>query len=685
MQLNPGEVQLDIGGIILDVEASSVVDDIAFDNGSFTVTLSPGNTLNVSSAERRKLTVDPTTYVRVTSACTSARSSVSLETTQDSGAITITITPSTVNSCSTEGGGGGGGGGAGASGQLGTVAPSPALSPAPITAPPPSPAIVPTPAETPTPAIIPLAEEIPPAPVSPMPAVTAAIEVPPIITNAIQAAQSIGSGAAQIYNSVNAGINGIYRNITTGYSDSAYIDLKIPNENFYLWNTNKPLQPKINYPTFKLVEDSTYIVTVLLAENPNIQDSSENYFSFTESEISTSFTSPLRNFSLFNAAKTAFAQNPGDPRLTLLHPDGNEILEIGKIYKITWMSENIPPESEINLSISRKASFQAIAGQINKDAVEAVNKLRADPVVTQTIKQIAAPASAGAAVAGVGAITATAAASNAPLAITITEFLQNLGFARFYLLGLLRFKRKKPWGKVIDKFSGRPIQGAAIQIYDAEFNKLKDTQITDADGRFAAIIRAGNYYLNVYAKGFEPQEAKIIKIESPEQTLNLEISLFPAEKELSLETLKKLSVLNIVKKILDAINPYLLAFGTFVSIITVIIVPSALNYGLLYLYILLDALKIYFSIRLLKPFGSVKDKKTGAPVSLAIVRIFDADNNHLLTTKATDDRGRFNFLLTPGNYYLTCIKGGFSPYRSPEIYLKKAGIASIDITLNKII
>jgi hypothetical protein len=126
-----------------------------------------------------------------------------------------------------------------------------------------------------------------------------------------------------------------------------------------------------------------------------------------------------------------------------------------------------------------------------------------------------------------------------------------------------------------------------------------------------------------------------------------------------------------------------LAIGTLLSIISVVIVPNTLNYIAFAVYIFLDTLKIYFAFHLMKPFGKVMDETTKDPLPLAVVRVFDQEKNWLLATKVADNQGRFNFLLAPGKYYLTCSRAGFAPFKSDSIVLEKAGLPTLEIKMKK--
>ncbi len=315
---------------------------------------------------------------------------------------------------------------------------------------------------------------------------------------------------------------------------------------------------------------------------------------------------------------------------------------------------------------------------------DTIEELRESPEAQRVVTEIIIPVSITVSAVAAGALVVTASVGSASVAFNLTQLFQQLGILRFYALGFLRFRRKKPWGKVTDKFSGKPLQGALVQIYEDEFKKIKDAQITDAEGRFAAVVSPGKYFLKVSRTGFETQETGAINISGGEQILNMEISLTPKIENFSVNYIRRVNFLNAVKKFLDAINPYLLAAGTLISVGAAIVIPTILNYLGVALYIVLDGLKIYFTFQYAKPFGQVFDARTRHPLALAVIRVFEEKNNMLLSTKVTDEAGHFNFLLSPGTYYLTCSKAGFESFKSPAMALSQSGVASMDIELKSI-
>ncbi len=510
---------------------------------------------------------------------------------------------------------------------------------------------------------------------------------------AFEAAKQISSRVLKIANLLGTEALEAIRSFTTGTAGIATIIDNAPNNGRYTWNTRGNLV--IGGAAIKglITEGSDYRIIIFSSIAPSIYESSDASFSFvspptallepgTPEGLGNLFSSRL--FSFFSGGLIAKAQENTAPSLKITYPNGGEKLIIGKKYNIKWESKNLPPGALVNIRVAKGLKLNEIAKVINKEFQKTVNILRGDPAVRKTADDITVPTSVTVTAASAGALTATASTGSAAFAINLSELFQILGLARFYLLGLVRFKRRNPWGKVIDKLSGKPIGLATIQIYESEFKKLKDSQITDDEGRFGALAGPGKYYIKVSKKGFQIFQSDVIEISSPDQILNFELYLSPIAEEWNLATLKKINFLNILKRFIELINPYLLALGTIFSIISAVILPSGFNYGVFYVYIILDLLKIYFAAHLLKPLGKVIDETTNEPLPLTVVRIFEEKKNWLLATKVTDEEGRFNFLLAPGQYYLTFLRAGYEPFHSGAVILKKAGLPSLNVKLKRI-
>jgi len=107
-----GSTIVNVGGYNLVVSGSANIDSIIVDTSSFSVQLSPGASLTVTSADRKAFSVSPNTYTNSTT-CINSESSVTLSMSSGS-ATTVVVTPSSAV-CAISGGGGGisGGGGGG--------------------------------------------------------------------------------------------------------------------------------------------------------------------------------------------------------------------------------------------------------------------------------------------------------------------------------------------------------------------------------------------------------------------------------------------------------------------------------------------------------------------------------------------------------------------------------------------
>jgi len=112
-----------VGGYSLVVSGSANFDSILVESSSFSIQLSPGASITVTSSDRKAFTTSPTTYT-TSQTCSSSQSLVTLA--MVSGPVTtVTVTPSSSNCTLSEGGvvGGGGGGGGGAPTPVYTVIP----------------------------------------------------------------------------------------------------------------------------------------------------------------------------------------------------------------------------------------------------------------------------------------------------------------------------------------------------------------------------------------------------------------------------------------------------------------------------------------------------------------------------------------------------------------------------------
>ncbi len=307
--------------------------------------------------------------------------------------------------------------------------------------------------------------------------------------------------------------------------------------------------------------------------------------------------------------------------------------------------------------------------QVSTSVTSAV-KTVSQTVATLRTNQIAQQASRPASITA-GVVGAAATAASVPW-WSLFQFM-NLG-----ALGALKKKERKPWGIVFDKATRRPISGASVKLFDAVTKKQKNVEITDSDGRFGFLVPAGLYYVRVTRSGFGAYDSTFIKVTNEQtEALNIEIPLEPERAHFIFIK----SVFAGIKNFFESGSFWLLIFGTLFSVVIFALFPNPLHLGILIFYIVIDVVKLVLDSITGRSFGRVTDPVTGQPIPLAVVRVFESRFNYLLFTYVTDRNGRFKFLVTPGDYYVTCSKPGFTAYTSEQIPIRKSDVIKLDIPL----
>lgn len=117
---------------------------------------------------------------------------------------------------------------------------------------------------------------------------------------------------------------------------------------------------------------------------------------------------------------------------------------------------------------------------------------------------------------------------------TLMLALLFLAQVAFYLLfrRLAMPAKAKPWGRVYDTSTRKPVQGAVVRIFDNKFNKLLETLVTDNNGRYGFFADKNNFYVTVekpnYQK-FTSLNVDLVKTRR-ETIVDLNIGLKPQSK-----------------------------------------------------------------------------------------------------------------------------------------------------------
>ena len=261
------------------------------------------------------------------------------------------------------------------------------------------------------------------------------------------------------------------------------------------------------------------------------------------------------------------------------------------------------------------------------------------------------------------------------------QFFKNSELSQFQFL---RLRKRKPWGRVINHLTGRPIEGAVVKILDTGFRKVKETQVTDKEGRFGFLVAPGSYLIQVLRSGFGEKETPIFQVADLNHSPNLEISLEALHIGLAEYALRTARFWHWLNLFLDRLSPFTITIGTIASILSALIAPTMLNYAILALYALLILLMTVVKNIAVRSFGRVLSRVTAAPVPLAVVRLYDVKKNWLIGTHVTDESGRFRFLINPGEYYVTAVKNDFSPFTSQPSNFSKSTLLNFDIKLDSV-
>ena len=87
------------------------------------------------------------------------------------------------------------------------------------------------------------------------------------------------------------------------------------------------------------------------------------------------------------------------------------------------------------------------------------------------------------------ALCASWSANGSDIALAVNVVM----YALFRRMAVAR--KPKNWGIVYDEKSKKPLQNVVARIFDAKYNKLLETQVTDVRGRYAFLVGQNTYYV----------------------------------------------------------------------------------------------------------------------------------------------------------------------------------------------
>ncbi len=314
-----------------------------------------------------------------------------------------------------------------------------------------------------------------------------------------------------------------------------------------------------------------------------------------------------------------------------------------------------------------------VAGATVESVAQVIEDVRTPEA--QAVAQVAAPA----AVAAAATVTVAAASS-----------FNAIAYARFFFLQpfmLWRRRRREKWGIVYNALSKQPVDLAVVRLLDPKTNQVRQTRITDAQGRFAFLATPGSYKIQVVKPGFtfpttvlatEKVDIDLVDLYHGEPietqgsvTLTPNIPIDPVEKAEVPKTI-------IQRKRLRMLQQGLTIGGMLVSIAALVIQPTWPMAGFTAAQFVAYALFRRLAVPPKpKNWGIVYDKTSRKPLGKVIVRIFDKKYNKLLETQVTDGDGKYAFFAGKNVYYVTADRQGYERLVSRELDLRQEAMGVV--------
>jgi hypothetical protein len=234
-------------------------------------------------------------------------------------------------------------------------------------------------------------------------------------------------------------------------------------------------------------------------------------------------------------------------------------------------------------------------------------------------------------------------------------------------------QKKIRWGVVYDSFTKRPLDLAIVRLIDMDTNRIVQSRITDAYGRYEFSSQSKSYSVDVQKTGYTfPSMYLYGKSEDVDYvglyfggpinpiTISGAGMNIPLDPLVSEETPQQVLIHEA-----RAFVQHLFAYTVpIISIVIFLFVPSVTaSIFVVGQVILLYHFRSIRRLKILKRWGVISDAVTHKSIPYAVVRIFDAKDDRLLEMRIADQLGHYGFLVRKGTYYLTAEAPGYQRNR----------------------
>ena len=272
---------------------------------------------------------------------------------------------------------------------------------------------------------------------------------------------------------------------------------------------------------------------------------------------------------------------------------------------------------------------------------------------------------------------------------------QLLGAAFLALLGM-RKKKERPWGLIYDSITKQPLNFGIVRLFSKSGQEI-GTEITDQFGAFSFLPAPGAYALGAQRPGYL-FPSKFVKGARDGEYENIyrggEFAVGPEQAPVSLSVPldpPDMSTYGRVRTIFRrrgfGINAVILLIGGFLSVLSYLAIPTALNQVLVIIY--MGGLAVLLASRTASAsrWGVVKDG-SGQPQGGVALALVDAESGALVKRRVTNPEGRYQFLAPRGEYRILISSVDWERvpdgYQGENICLKKDGdLVNPRITVRK--
>lgn len=276
--------------------------------------------------------------------------------------------------------------------------------------------------------------------------------------------------------------------------------------------------------------------------------------------------------------------------------------------------------------------------------------------------------------------------------------------ARFLgsLLGVFGLRKKRiPWGTVYDSVTKRPLDPAYVSLL--QMGNEVGSAITDIDGRYGFFVAPGTYmlsagkthyafpsktlagkvqdelYANLYfGEPFVTTAGQVINRNIPMDPVGFDWNEFAKTKKDFFQVHSKKAIIR------ERVFNFIFILGLLLAVGEMVFLPSLTNLSILAIYLVLVFAQLFWVTK--HKVVSLKNLKTGEPLSFAIIKIYLPGSDQLIKKVVADEFGGFYVLVPPGEYYLTVEEKLADQtysliYKSEPMKLKK-GVVDKDLIIS---